>query len=77
CMARCDLHGFAMFVKGCPIVNAPVLEGFLCAYNLGVATPRALVYVGDKTSRDARSWYMISGDAKSWVCDCLHIFTVI
>ncbi|GJX56994.1 hypothetical protein Tco_0286891 [Tanacetum coccineum] len=24
---------------------------------------------------DARSWYMISGDAKSWVC--LHIFTVI
>ncbi|GJS29897.1 hypothetical protein Tco_0490517 [Tanacetum coccineum] len=56
-----------MFVKGFPIVNAPVLEGFLGAYNLGVATPRALVYVGDKTSRDARSWYMISGDAKSWV----------
>nr|GEV50167.1 retrotransposon protein, putative, Ty3-gypsy subclass [Tanacetum cinerariifolium] len=31
----------------------------------GVATPRALVYVGLMTSGDARSWYMISGDAKS------------
>ncbi|GJV20690.1 hypothetical protein Tco_1369710 [Tanacetum coccineum] len=38
------------------------------AYNLGVATPRALVHAGDKTSGDARSWYMISEDAKSWVC---------
>ncbi|GKD51250.1 hypothetical protein Tco_1280226, partial [Tanacetum coccineum] len=38
----------------------------LGAYNLGVATPRALVHAGDKTSGDARSWYMISGDAKSW-----------
>ncbi|GJR06101.1 putative reverse transcriptase domain-containing protein [Tanacetum coccineum] len=37
------------------------------AYNLRVATPRALVHTGDKTSGDARSWYMISGDAKSWV----------
>ncbi|GJZ71854.1 hypothetical protein Tco_0635705 [Tanacetum coccineum] len=37
------------------------------AYNLGVATPRALVHAGDKTSEDARSWYMISEDAKSWV----------
>ncbi|GJW51584.1 hypothetical protein Tco_0092935 [Tanacetum coccineum] len=35
-----------------------------------VATLRALVHAGDKTSRDARSWYMISGNAKSWVCDC-------
>ncbi|GJW78968.1 retrovirus-related pol polyprotein from transposon TNT 1-94 [Tanacetum coccineum] len=26
------------------------------AYNLGVATPRALVHAGDKTSEDARSW---------------------
>ncbi|GJY18641.1 hypothetical protein Tco_0390132 [Tanacetum coccineum] len=34
------------------------------AYDLGVATPRALVYVGLMTSGDARSWYMISGDAK-------------
>ncbi|GKA93188.1 hypothetical protein Tco_0815174 [Tanacetum coccineum] len=37
------------------------------AYDLGVATPRAVVHAGDKTSGDARSWYMISGDAKSWV----------
>ncbi|GJT77572.1 hypothetical protein Tco_1044297 [Tanacetum coccineum] len=52
-----------MFAKGFPIVNAPVLVGFLGAYNLRVATPRELVYAGDKTSGDARSWYMISGDA--------------
>ncbi|GJX28177.1 hypothetical protein Tco_0236256 [Tanacetum coccineum] len=39
----------------------------LGAYNLGVVTPRALVYAGLMTSEDARSWYMISGDAKSWV----------
>ncbi|GKE84970.1 hypothetical protein Tco_1558712, partial [Tanacetum coccineum] len=39
----------------------------LGAYNLGVATPRALVYVGLMTCGDARSWYMISRDAKSWV----------
>ncbi|GJT83881.1 reverse transcriptase domain-containing protein [Tanacetum coccineum] len=39
----------------------------LGAYNLGVATPRALVYAGLMTSRDARSWYMISRDAKSWI----------
>ncbi|GKC01762.1 putative reverse transcriptase domain-containing protein [Tanacetum coccineum] len=56
-----------MFMKGFPIVNAPVLVDFLVAYNLGVATPRALVHAGDKTSGDDRSWYMISGDAKSWV----------
>ncbi|GJW04007.1 putative reverse transcriptase domain-containing protein [Tanacetum coccineum] len=50
----------------CPIVNA--LAGrLLDAYDLGVATPRALVHAGDKTSGDARSWYMIRGDAKSWV----------
>ncbi|GKD67326.1 hypothetical protein Tco_1309434, partial [Tanacetum coccineum] len=49
----------------------------LGAYDLGVATPRALVHAGDKTSGDARSWYMISGDAKSWVVIVLHIFTVI
>ncbi|GJZ90876.1 hypothetical protein Tco_0662803 [Tanacetum coccineum] len=35
-------------------------------YVIRVATLRALVYVGDKTNRDARSWYMISEDAKSW-----------
>ncbi|GJT10741.1 hypothetical protein Tco_0857783 [Tanacetum coccineum] len=39
----------------------------LGAYDLRVATPRALVHAGDKISGDARSWYMISGDAKSWV----------
>ncbi|GJY37109.1 hypothetical protein Tco_0422487, partial [Tanacetum coccineum] len=32
--------------------------------DVGVATPRALVYAGVKTSGDARSWYVISGDAK-------------
>ncbi|GJW53391.1 putative reverse transcriptase domain-containing protein [Tanacetum coccineum] len=44
----------------CPIVNAPG-DRLLDSYNLGVATPRAVVYAGDKTSGDARSWYMISG----------------
>ncbi|GJZ39747.1 putative reverse transcriptase domain-containing protein [Tanacetum coccineum] len=38
-------------------------------YFIGVATLRALVRAGDKTSRDARSWYIISGDAKSWVAE--------
>ncbi|GJX50124.1 putative reverse transcriptase domain-containing protein [Tanacetum coccineum] len=33
-------------------------------YVIGVATLRALVRAGNKTSGDARSWYMISGDAK-------------
>ncbi|GJW68923.1 hypothetical protein Tco_0123347 [Tanacetum coccineum] len=38
-----------------PIVNA--LAGrLLGAYDLGVATPRAVVHVGDKTSGDAKSW---------------------
>ncbi|GKB42474.1 hypothetical protein Tco_0887416, partial [Tanacetum coccineum] len=60
----------------CPIVNA-LVGRLLGAYNLGVATLRAVVHAGDKTSGDARSWYMISGDAKLWVCDYLHIFTVI
>ncbi|GJS36000.1 hypothetical protein Tco_0534382 [Tanacetum coccineum] len=59
----------------------PIIETMACgwqgAYNLGVATPRALVHAGDKTSGDARSLYMISGDAKSWVVIVLHIFTVI
>ncbi|GJW13567.1 retrovirus-related pol polyprotein from transposon TNT 1-94, partial [Tanacetum coccineum] len=39
----------------------------LGAYNIGVATPIALVYAGLMTSGDARSWYMIRGDVKSWV----------
>ncbi|GJU02799.1 ribonuclease H-like domain-containing protein [Tanacetum coccineum] len=43
-----------MFVKGLPYVNA--LAGRpLGAYDLGVATPRALVYAGVMTSGDARS----------------------
>ncbi|GKF30145.1 hypothetical protein Tco_0096487, partial [Tanacetum coccineum] len=46
----------------CPIVNAPAGR-LLGAYDLEIAIPRALVYGGDKTSADARSWYMISGDA--------------
>ncbi|GJR10053.1 hypothetical protein Tco_0792705 [Tanacetum coccineum] len=51
----------------CPIVNA--LAGrLLGSYDLRVVTPRAVVHANDKTSRDARSWYMISGDAKYWVC---------
>nr|GEV93442.1 putative reverse transcriptase domain-containing protein [Tanacetum cinerariifolium] len=40
---------------------------FLGAYDLEVANSRAVVHVGDKTSGDAWSWYMISEDAKSWV----------
>ncbi|GJX00693.1 putative reverse transcriptase domain-containing protein [Tanacetum coccineum] len=48
------------------------IVGVLGAYNLVVATPRALVYTGDKTSGDVRSWYMISGDAKSWVKEMTH-----
>ncbi|GKB45697.1 retrovirus-related pol polyprotein from transposon TNT 1-94, partial [Tanacetum coccineum] len=50
----------------CPIVNAPAGR-LLGAYDLGIATLRALVHAGDKTNGDVRSWYMISGDAKLWV----------
>ncbi|GJX85351.1 hypothetical protein Tco_0336125 [Tanacetum coccineum] len=53
-----------MWLPYCKCSSAGRLLG---AYNLGVATPRALVYVGLMTSGDARSWYMISEDAKSWV----------
>ncbi|GKA79598.1 putative reverse transcriptase domain-containing protein, partial [Tanacetum coccineum] len=59
-----------------PIVNAPAGR-LLGAYDLGIAIPRALVHAGDKTSGDARSCYMISGDAKSWVVIVLYIFTII
>ncbi|GKA77845.1 putative reverse transcriptase domain-containing protein [Tanacetum coccineum] len=38
----------------CPIVNAPAGR-LLGAYDLGVATPRAVVHADDKTSGDARS----------------------
>ncbi|GJT52311.1 putative reverse transcriptase domain-containing protein [Tanacetum coccineum] len=50
----------------CPIVNAPAGR-ILGAYDLGVATPRAVVHAGDNTSGDARPWYVISGDAKLWI----------
>nr|GEX62997.1 hypothetical protein [Tanacetum cinerariifolium] len=36
-------------------------------YVIRVVTLRALVHAGDKTSGDARSWYMIIGDDKSWI----------
>ncbi|GKA43557.1 hypothetical protein Tco_0736281, partial [Tanacetum coccineum] len=60
----------------CPIVNDSA-DRLLGVYDLGDATPRALVHAGDKTSGDSRSWYMISGDARSWVVIVLHIFIVI
>nr|GEV10090.1 hypothetical protein [Tanacetum cinerariifolium] len=53
-----------MRLKASPIVNASAGR-LLGAYDLKVATPRTLVHAGDKTSKDARSWYMISDDAKS------------
>ncbi|GKA93762.1 reverse transcriptase domain-containing protein [Tanacetum coccineum] len=56
----------SLLVEVCPIVNAPA-GTLLGAYDLGVATPRAVVHASDKTSRDAKSWYMISVDAKSWI----------
>ncbi|GKB17115.1 MAK10-like protein [Tanacetum coccineum] len=43
-----------MKLKVCPIVNAPASR-LLGVYDLGVATPRALVYVVVMTSGDARS----------------------
>ncbi|GJR35461.1 hypothetical protein Tco_1211145 [Tanacetum coccineum] len=57
-------HGFAMVVNGLPYVNA-LASRPLVACDLGVVTPRALVYAGVMISEDARLWYMISGDAKS------------
>ncbi|GKD01706.1 hypothetical protein Tco_1171980, partial [Tanacetum coccineum] len=38
----------------CPIINAQAGR-LLGAYDLGVATLRAMVYAGDKASGDARS----------------------
>ncbi|GJY55883.1 hypothetical protein Tco_0454998 [Tanacetum coccineum] len=48
-------------------IDESELVGFRCGMSFGVATLRAVVHAGDKTSGDARSWYMISGDTKSWV----------
>ncbi|GKC42396.1 hypothetical protein Tco_1060118, partial [Tanacetum coccineum] len=54
----------SLLLEGLPYVNAPASSP-LGAYDPGVATPKALVYDGVMTSGDARSWYMINGDAKS------------
>ncbi|GJY92700.1 putative reverse transcriptase domain-containing protein [Tanacetum coccineum] len=43
------------------------LHLLVCGKTFEVATPRAVVHAGDKTSGDARSWCMISADAKSWI----------
>ncbi|GKC82930.1 hypothetical protein Tco_1138647, partial [Tanacetum coccineum] len=67
-LCRDYLCGYLHLSRVYPIVNAPAGR-LLGAYDLGIAIPRALVHAGDKTSGDARSCYMISGDAKSWVCD--------
>ncbi|GJY05307.1 hypothetical protein Tco_0371247 [Tanacetum coccineum] len=82
-MSKWNINWTSRFARRCPCLCGfdwllrPLHDVALCkcsstgrplgAYNLGVATPRALVYAGLMTSRDARSWYMISGDAKSWV----------
>ncbi|GJZ01483.1 zinc finger, CCHC-type containing protein, partial [Tanacetum coccineum] len=41
------------WTRVCPIVNAPAGR-LLGGYDLGVATPRAVVHTGNKTSGDAR-----------------------
>ncbi|GJX94702.1 hypothetical protein Tco_0349288 [Tanacetum coccineum] len=43
-------------IEGLSYVNAPFFGRPLGAYDIGVATPRALVYAGLMTSGDARSW---------------------
>ncbi|GJX72824.1 putative reverse transcriptase domain-containing protein [Tanacetum coccineum] len=62
CAYDCYVNTMWLIILACIEVH-----GNVCAYDLGVATPRALVYAGVITSGDARSWYMINGDAKSWV----------
>nr|GEY20809.1 hypothetical protein [Tanacetum cinerariifolium] len=71
-----NLYAYDCYVNimwyGCACMHRGAWKG---AYDLGFATPRALVYAGLMTSEDARSWYMISGDAKSWVLSvfaCIH-----
>ncbi|GJT04358.1 hypothetical protein Tco_0838820 [Tanacetum coccineum] len=56
-----------LFCEGFTLCKCSSTGRPLGVYDLGVATPTALVYAGLMTSEDARSWYMISGDAKSWV----------
>ncbi|GJU99912.1 hypothetical protein Tco_1329183 [Tanacetum coccineum] len=67
------LYGYHHLSRVCPIVNAPAGR-LLGVYDLGVATPRALVHTGNKTRWDVRSWYMISGDANAChaALDVLH-----
>nr|GEV79191.1 hypothetical protein [Tanacetum cinerariifolium] len=55
--------------------SAPAGRPFRCVSDISKLRPQKHWDMLDITSRDARSWCMISGDAKSWVC--LHIFTVI
>ncbi|GJY67096.1 putative reverse transcriptase domain-containing protein [Tanacetum coccineum] len=50
-------------------INAPAGRPLGAYVTFGVPTPRALVDAGLMTSGDARSWYMISGDAKLWGAD--------
>nr|GEX34341.1 hypothetical protein [Tanacetum cinerariifolium] len=66
-MARCVISMDRYLCERLPYCKFSNTGRLLGAYNLGVATPRALVDAGDKTSRDVRSWYMISEDAKSWI----------
>ncbi|GKC03861.1 hypothetical protein Tco_0995471 [Tanacetum coccineum] len=63
-------------IRVCPIVNASAAR-LLGAYDLGVATPRALVHAGDKTIGDAMSWYMISGDAKTSLKVVLRLMVIM
>ncbi|GJV61006.1 putative reverse transcriptase domain-containing protein [Tanacetum coccineum] len=56
----------SLLLEGLLQINAPAGRP-LGAYDLGVATLRVLVYAGVMTSDDARSWYMISEDSKSWI----------
>ncbi|GKB03942.1 hypothetical protein Tco_0832085 [Tanacetum coccineum] len=63
-MARCVINMDCYVCERLPYCKCFSTGRLLGTYNLGVATPRALVHAGDKTSGDARSWYMISGDAK-------------
>ncbi|GJY47011.1 putative reverse transcriptase domain-containing protein [Tanacetum coccineum] len=55
-----------LFTLPCRLGNSKPFDTFVW-YVIHVATLRALVRAGDQTSGDARSGYMISEDAKSWI----------
>nr|GEU32582.1 hypothetical protein [Tanacetum cinerariifolium] len=62
-----DVVAFACMIEICLLKTC--LRTMLCAYDchvniMRVATPREFVYASVKTSGDARSWCMISWDAK-------------